>query len=140
VSFWTDPPRSTVYIAIAFALFVWAFVAAGWALAAQIGRRRATGTVLAGIGAALLLAAVIVASVGAQAMLAAWNDELGLLPSGMARILGITVYSEIPAAAAWWAVGSGLVVTVVGVLLALPYRRRDRDAPASPDASVGLTN
>ncbi|MCR2809011.1 MULTISPECIES: hypothetical protein [unclassified Microbacterium] len=140
VAYWTDSPRSTVYIAIAFALFVWSFIAAGWALAGQIGRRRATGTILAGIGAAVFLAAVVVASTGAQAMLTAWNDELRLLPSGVARILGITVYSEIPAAAVWWAVGAGLLVTVVGVVLALPYRRRDRDAPASPEASVGLTN
>jgi hypothetical protein len=140
VAFWSDRLLSTVYIALAFALFVWAFVAAGWALASQIGRRRATGTVIAGIGAALFLAAVVMAGMGAQSLLTAWNDELGLVPSAVARLLGMTVYSDIPDAIVWSAVGAGLVIAVVGVLLALPYGRRGRDAPASPDASVGLTN
>ena len=81
-AFWTEPTRRTVYIAVAFALFVWLFVAAGWALAAQLGRRRATGIVLAAVGAGLAVPALIVALVGLEQALTVWNDEMGLLPVG----------------------------------------------------------
>jgi hypothetical protein len=123
-AFWTDPVRRTIYIAIAFALFVWLFVAAGWALAVQIGARRATGTVLAGVGAGLALPALVVAVIGLEQSLTVWNDQMGLLPWGLARILGITTYLEIPDATAWYAFGLGFVIAVVGVLLAVPWRRR----------------
>jgi hypothetical protein len=137
-SFWTEPMRRTVYIAIAFALFVWLFVAAGWALASQIGGRRATGTVLAGIGAGLAVPAGVVALVGLETALTIWNDEMGLLPWGLARILGITVYLDIPDAAAWVAAGVGLAVALVGVLIALPYGRVDRRAVTDDGASADL--
>ena len=137
-SFWTEPTRRTVYIAIAFALFVWLFVAAGWALGSQIGPRRATGTVLAGIGAGLAVPALVIALVGLEAALTVWNDEMGLLPWGLARILGITVYLDIPEATAWFAAGFGLVIAVVGVLLALPYGRADRRAEPEAEASADL--
>ena len=123
-AFWTDPARRTVYIAVAFALFVWVFVAAAWALSAQIGARRATGTVLAGIGAGLAIPAAVVGTIGLETALTAWNDQLGLLPWGLARILGITVYLDIPAATPWYAAVFGLVLAVVGVALAVPWRRR----------------
>lgn len=123
-AFWTDPVRRTIYIALAFALFVWVFVAAGWALTAQLGARRAVGAVLAGIGAGLAVPATIVAAIGLEAALTVWNDQLGLLPWGLARILGITVYLDIPADTAWWAAAFGAVVLVVGVALAVPRRRR----------------
>ncbi len=122
-AFWTDPVRRTIFIAVAFALFVWVFVAAGWALAAQIGARRATGAVLTGVGAGLAVPAAIVGAVGLESALSAWNDQLGLLPWGLARILGITVYLEIPASTAWWAAAFGALLAIVGVLLALPRRR-----------------
>ncbi|WP_314507926.1 hypothetical protein [uncultured Microbacterium sp.] len=133
-AFWTEPTQRTVYISVAFALFVWLFVAAGWALSSQIGGRRATGTVLAGVGAGLGVPALVVALVGLEQALTIWNDEMGLLPWGLARILGITVYLDIPAAAAWFAAVFGFAVAVVGVLLALPYRqadpRREPEVPA----------
>ena len=50
-AFLTDPTRRVLYIAVAFALFVWVFVAAGWAISVQIGVRRATGAVLGAVGA-----------------------------------------------------------------------------------------
>ena len=137
-AFWTEPTRRTVYIAVAFALFVWLFVAAGWALGSQIGARRATGTVLAGIGAGLAVPAFVVAVVGLEAALTVWNDEMGLLPWGLARILGITVYLDIPEATAWFAAGFGLVIAVIGVLLALPYGRADRRAEPEAAASADL--
>jgi len=123
-AFWTDPARRTVYITIAFALFVWAFVAGGWALAAQFGRRRATGIVLTAVGLGLAIPATLVALVGLENALTVWNDEVGLLPWGLSRILGITVYLDIPVDTAWIAAGFGVVIAVLGVLLAVPWRRR----------------
>ncbi|MBN9192976.1 hypothetical protein [Microbacterium sp.] len=124
--FWTSPVLRTLYIAIGFALFVWVFVAAGWALSAQVGARRATGFVLAGVGAGLAVPAAVVGAIGLERALTAWNDQLGLLPWGLARILGITTYLEIPDDTAWWAAALGLLVCVVGVTLALGGRRRSR--------------
>lgn len=122
-AFWTDPVRRSVYITIAFALFVWLFVAAGWALASQLGARRATGTVLAGIGVGLAIPAAIVGFVGFEQALTLWNDEMGLLPWGLARILGITVYLDIPPDTPWFAAGFGAVVALIGVFLAMRWRR-----------------
>lgn len=123
-AFWTDPVLRTAYIAIAFALFVWVFVAAGWALVAQFGARRAAGMVVAAVGAGLAVPAVFVAAAGLETALTAWNDGMGLLPWGLSRILGITVYLEIPDATAWIAAAFGLVVALVGVALAVPWGRR----------------
>jgi type IV secretory pathway TrbD component len=63
---------------------------------------------------------------------------MGLLPWGLARILGITVYLDIPAATAWFAAGFGLVIAVAGVLLALPYGRVDRRAEPEAEVSADL--
>ncbi len=124
-AFWTDPTRRTIYVSLAFALFIWVFVAAGWALAAQIGARRATGTVLAGVGAGLAIPAAIVGIIGLEQALSFWNDEMGLLPWGLARILGITVYLDIPGDTAWYAAGFGAIICVIGVLLAIRWRRAE---------------
>ncbi|MCC2033948.1 hypothetical protein [Microbacterium allomyrinae] len=123
-AFWTEPVLRTLYIAVAFALFVWVFVAAGWALAAQVGARRGAGYVLAGVGAGLLVPAVVIGAIGLETALTLWNDEMGLLPWGLARILGITTYLEIPSATPWYAAGLGAALLVIGVLLALPWRRQ----------------
>jgi hypothetical protein len=121
----------TVYITVAFALFVWVFVAAGWALSAQVRARRATGYVLAAVGAGLLAPAVVVGFVGLETALTLWNDEMGLLPWGLARILGITTYLEIPSETPWAAAAFGGALAVVGLLLAVPWRRR-RGAASVP--------
>ena len=121
--FWTDPLRRSIYITIAFALFVWLFVAAGGALSSQFGARRATGIVLAGIGAGLAIPAVVVGLVGLESALTLWNDEMGLLPWGLARILGITTYLDIPPETPWFAAGVGAVVGLIGVFLAVTWRR-----------------
>jgi len=130
-AFWTDPVRRTIYISIAFALFIWVFVAAGWALSTQLGHRRATGVLLAAVGAGLALPASVVAILGLETVLSTWNDQLGLLPWGLARILGLTTYLEIPADTAWWAAAFGAVVCAVGVLLAIPRGGRDAEAGAA---------
>ncbi|GAA5205369.1 hypothetical protein [Microbacterium kyungheense] len=123
-AFWTEPALRTAYIAVAFALFVWVFVAAGWALSAQVGARRATGYVLAAVGAGLLVPSAIVGAIGLEAALTVWNDEMGLLPWGLARILGITTYLDIPAETPWFAASFALVLLIAGVLLALPWGRQ----------------
>jgi hypothetical protein len=122
-AFWTAPVPRTAYITVAFALFVWAFVAGGWALAAQLGARRATGFVLAAVGTGLLVPSVIIGAVGLEAALTVWNDQMGLLPWGLARILGITTYLGIPDATPWAAGAFAAVLLVAGLLLALPGRR-----------------
>lgn len=122
-AFWTDPVRRSLYIAVAFALFVWLFVAVGWALAARIGARRATGAVLAAVGAGLAVPAAVIAVVGLERALTAWNDQMGLLPWGLSRILGITVYLDIPASTAWVAAGAGVVLTAIGLGLLFIGRR-----------------
>ncbi|UJP10530.1 hypothetical protein L2X99_02230 [Microbacterium sp. KUDC0406] len=123
-AFWTEPAPRTAYIAVAFALFVWVFVAAGWALSTRIGARRATGAVLASAGAGLLVPSVVVGLIGLETALTVWNDEMGLLPWGLARILGITAYLDIPADTPWIAAAFAAVLLVAGALLALPGRRR----------------
>ncbi|MFE6736688.1 hypothetical protein [Microbacterium sp. NPDC057650] len=122
-AFWVEPVPRTAYIAVAFALFLWVFVAAGWALSAQVGARRATGYVLASAGAGLLVPSVVIGFIGLEAALTVWNDEMGLLPWGLARILGITTYLGIPVETPWFAAGFAAVLLLAGVLLALPGRR-----------------
>ncbi|KQO96938.1 hypothetical protein [Leifsonia sp. Leaf264] len=122
--FWTDPVARTLYITLAFALFAWVLVAAGWSLAGQLGGRRATGTVLGSSGLVLVLLGGFLGVVGLESALTAWNDQMALLPWGLSRILGLTVYLEIPTSTPWYAAAFGAVLLVVGVLLALPWHRR----------------
>lgn len=136
-AFWTDPVRRAAYITAAVALFLWAFVASGWALAVRIGARRATGAVLASAGAALALPAALIALIGLERAVTAWNDELGVLPWGLSRILGITVYLDIPAATAGYIAGAGTALVVVGLSLWLiPSSRRRRGVFAGADVGA----
>ncbi|MFG6492151.1 hypothetical protein [Microbacterium sp. P03] len=120
--FWTDPARRTAYVSLAVAAFLWTFVAAGWAYSSQVGARRATGSVLAAVGAGLAVPAAIVAVIGLEPALTVWNDQMGLLPWGLARILGITTYLEIPASSAGWAAALGGFICAVGLAMALTGR------------------
>ncbi len=121
--FWTDPTRRSLYVTLAFALLLWLVVAAAWALAVQIGGRRALGVALTGVGVVIAAIAFFVAAVGLETALTVWNDQMGLLPWGLSRILGITVYLDIPASSALYAAGFGCVLLVAGLALALPRRR-----------------
>ena len=125
--FWTDEVARSVYVTIAFALFAWVLVAAGWALAASLGGRRATGVVLAGVGAVLALFGVFIGLVGLESALTVWNDQMGLLPWGLSRILGITVYLEIPVDSPWYVAVVGGLLLLIGGALALVRRRRRTD-------------
>jgi hypothetical protein len=122
--FWTNPLARSAYITIAFAAFGWVIVAGAWALAIELGARRALGGVVAAVGAVLAVFGALIGAIGVEAALTAWNDEMGLLPWGLSRILGITVYLDIPVDTAWVAAAAGAVLVVVGMLLALPGRRR----------------
>ena len=79
--------------------------------------------VLAAVGLGLAIPAAIVAAIGLETALTVWNDEMGLLPWGLARILGITVYLDIPADTAAWAAVVGAVIAGIGILLSLRWRR-----------------
>jgi len=61
--------------------------------------------------------------VGLEAALTIWNDQMALLPWGLSRILGLTVYLEIPAETVWYAVAFGAVLVVAAAVIALPRRR-----------------
>ncbi len=123
--FWTDPLARSLYVTVAFAAFGWVIVAAAWALATQIGGRRATGVVIAGVGMVLAVFGALIGAIGLEAALTAWNDQMALLPWGLSRILGITVYLDVPADTAWYAAAAGAVLAIAGTALTLPWRRRD---------------
>lgn len=122
---WAVPVVRVLYLTVSFALVVWVFVVAGWSLSAQLGRRRAAGVALAGMGVAYGFPAATIAVMGARDALRSWNDQIGILPWDLARLAGArdgVLPVEVVAATAVIAT----VVTVVGVLLALPKRARDR--------------
>lgn len=115
--FWTDPAARSVYITVAFAAFLGVFVVAYTALRGGMGRRAAGGRVLVASGVPLLVLGGLVAVVGLEPALTLWNDQLALLPWGLSRILGITVYLEIPAVLPLVVAGAGAVLVLAGAVL-----------------------
>jgi hypothetical protein len=132
--FWTDPLARSAYITVAFAAFGWVIVAGAWALAMRLGALRAVGAVVAAVGAVLAVFGGLIGLIGLEAALTAWNDEMALLPWGLSRILGISVYLDIPADTAWWAAIAGVVLVAVGAAIvalgALSARSRRSDSLA----------
>lgn len=122
--FWTDELARSAYVVVAFAAFGWVVVAGAWALAVAVGVLRALGTVVAAVGAVLAVVGALIGSIGLEAALTMWNDEMALLPWGLSRILGISVYLDLPADSAWWAAAVGGVLVLAGALLALLGGRR----------------
>lgn len=125
---WALPVVRILYLMVAFALVAWVFVAAGWALSAQLGRRRAGGIALAGMGIGYALPAATIALMGARDALRSWNEQIGILPWDLARLTGMRDGAFPVEVVAVTAV-VGAVVTIVGVALALPdrvYARRVR--------------
>ena len=123
--FWTDPTARSVYITIAFAAFLGVFVVAYTALRTAMGRRAATGRVLVAAGTPLLALGGLVAVIGLERAMTVWNDQMALLPWGLSRILGITVYLEIPAVLPVVVAGAGGVLVLAGAVLS-----RFRSTPA----------
>ncbi|MFC8732495.1 hypothetical protein ACFT5B_08550 [Luteimicrobium sp. NPDC057192] len=125
--FWTVPVQRAAYVTVAFALFCWLFVATFAVLRARYGltRRRASGAVAVAAGLPLLVGGALVAAVGLEPVLSAWNDQLALLPWGLHRILGLTEYLGIPTALPRWVAIAGAVVIGIAGLLALSRSARD---------------
>ncbi|MFJ4037485.1 hypothetical protein ACIPVB_05325 [Microbacterium sp. NPDC090007] len=124
---WALPALRVLYLMIAFALVAWVFVAAGWSLSAQLGRRRAAGVALAGMGIGYALPAATIALMGARDAVRSWNEQIGILPWDLARLTGVRDGAfpvEIVAATAV----VGVAAIVVGLLLAAPDRVYARGA------------
>ena len=96
-----------------------------WALADQSGRaprrpRSRSGSIG---GDASRPSGCSLAVVGLEDALTVWNDQLALLPWGLSRILGITIYLGIPVALPAWLAGAGGVVCAAAAGLWLLGRR-----------------
>lgn len=123
-AFWTAPGTRSTYVVVAFVLAGWVLAALLWSSAAQVGRRRATAVVVGTVGAVLLGLGGLLAAVGLEDALTLWNDQMALLPWGMARILGITTFLGIPTALQWWVLGAGGVLVALAAAVGLPGSRR----------------
>jgi hypothetical protein len=123
-SFWTDPTARSVYLTVAFALFLAVFATTYVVLrtAYALPRRRVVGRLLLAGGATVTVLGGLIAVVGAEEALTVWNDQLALLPWGLHRILGITVFLEIPPDIPVIATAAGLVLTAAGALLSPQWR------------------
>lgn len=128
--FWAEPTARTAYVVVSFVLFGWVLACLVWSLAGSTGRRRAAAACLAVVGAAMLAIGLLVGAVGLEDAMTTWNDQLALLPWGLSRILGITVYLGIPVALPWYLAGLGGFLVVAALALGMP-RRRVR-VPAAP--------
>ena len=132
--FWAEPRARTAYVVVSFALFGWVLACLVWSLAATAGRRRAAALCLGVIAATLLALGLLLAAVGLEDAMTVWNDQLALLPWGLSRILGITVYLGIPLSLPWYLLGAGAVLGLGALALGLPRRRSSgpATAPAAP--------
>ena len=77
-----------------------------------------------GVAAGVPLAVIggLVAVLGLERSLTAWNDGLALLPWGLSRILGITVHLGIPLWLPTAAAAAGLALAALGGALSLHGR------------------
>lgn len=65
----------------------------------------------------------LVQALGLESALTTWNDQMALLPWGLSRILGITVYLGIPDSLPLVAVVAGAALVLAGLLARLSLRR-----------------
>jgi hypothetical protein len=123
-AFWTEPATRTVYVTVAFAMFLALFVTVHSVLrtACAMTRRQAAGRVLVAAGVPIAVLGGLVALLGLEFAMTVWNDQLALLPWGLSRILGITVYLEIPAVLPFYVAAAGGVLIMAGA--ALTFLRR----------------
>ncbi len=140
-AFWTRPEARTVYVTLAFAAFCWVLVVAWLVLRDGYGltRRGAWGRLLAAAGTPVLVLGGLVAVIGLETALTAWNDQLALLPWGLSRILGITTYLGIPTELPVYAAVLGAILLLAGVALWWAGRRGDRRAAAATSAEAAGT-
>ncbi|MGI5237425.1 hypothetical protein [Dactylosporangium sp. CA-139066] len=133
-AFWTDPVRRSAYICVAFAAFAWLFVAVGLVLRDRysLPRRRTAAVLLTAMGVPLALLGGLVAAIGLERALTMWNDQMALLPWGLSRILGITVYLGIPTYLPTAAALFGVALIALAALLSLRRRRRSGHTPIAP--------
>ncbi|SCL72172.1 hypothetical protein [Micromonospora chersina] len=144
-AFWTAPALRAAYLTVAFAAFCWLFVATAVVLRDRYGlpRRRAVGLTLTAAGVPLGLLAGLVTAIGLERALTVWNDQMALLPWGLSRILGITVYLGIPTDLPAYAAVAGAALAAAGLLLSVvrrdhPHQRAQRPRPApAPRRGVG---
>lgn len=132
--FWTDPTMRTLYVTIAFALFVWSFVAIAVVLSVvyDLRFRQGVGAVLLGWGLPLLMLGGLLGVVGLEKGLTAINDEMAILPLGLSKILGLTTHLGIPTELPVGLLIAGAVFAVAGVVLSAgrPQRLVPRSIPA----------
>ena len=124
---WAQSWVRVLYLSVAFALVAWVFVVAGWSLSAQLGRRRAAGVALAGMGVGYALPAATIAVMGARDALRTWNEQIGVLPWDLARFTGARD-GAFPLEIMTTTAVIGGVALIVGILLALPRRVYVRSA------------
>ncbi|WP_156138594.1 hypothetical protein [Microbacterium mangrovi] len=113
-----------IYMALSTAGFLWTFVAAAWSLFPRFGPRRGIGIVMAAAGAGLTVTCAVIALIGPAQVLEGWIDHVSPLPWGLGRMIGIANLLGSVTTAVWSLALSGLVVGLVGVVLALPERTR----------------
>lgn len=137
-AFWTAPGLRAAYVTVAFAAFCWLFVVVAVVLRDRYGlrRRSAVGLTLTAGGVPLGVLSALVSMAGLERALTVWNDQLALLPWGLSRILGITVYLGIPAHLPVYTAAAGTAVTAAGLLLSLG-RPRPRRRPGTGTAPPG---
>ena len=125
-AFWTAPSLRTAYVTVAFAAFCWLFVVVAVVLRDRYGlrRRSAVGLTLTAAGVPLGVLSALVSVVGLERALTVWNDQLALLPWGLSRILGITVYLGIPVQLPAYTAAAGVALAAAGLLLSLGHRRQ----------------
>jgi len=122
--FWTQPTLRTAYVVVSFVLFGWVLACLVWAVAGVRDRWFATSLAIGVVGATLAFVGLLLALVGLEDALTVWNDQLALLPWGMARILGITTFLGIPESLPWLLVAvGGALLLVASLLLRLPRVR-----------------
>ena len=134
--FWTEPGLRSAYVVLAVLLTGWVLACLVWSLPAHVGRRRAAAVVVGTCGAVLLALGGLLAAVGLEDALTVWNDQLALLPWGMARILGITTFLGIPSALPWWLMVAGGVM--VAAALAVGARRGATEGGPHRDPPSGV--
>jgi hypothetical protein len=126
LNFWIHPGLRSAYVTVAFAAFGWVFPAAWFVLRDRyrLGPGRALGRLLPAAGVPLALLGALVAAIGLETALTWWNDQMNLLPWGLHRILGITVYLGIPTVLPVLVAVFGALLTLAGALLSVRWRRR----------------